>query len=147
VAAGVTEELAHRRRRVRADVEHRRRIGRRRGDDNRVAHRVGFFERAHDLRDGRLLLADRVVDADDAGVFLVEDRVDRDGGLARLAVADDELALAAANRHHAVDRLEARLQRLADRLAIDDAGRDALDRRGLLGEDSGPCRRSAGRAR
>ena len=135
VAARVAEELAHRRRRVRADVEHRRRIRRRRRDDDRVAHRVGFFERAHDLRDRRLLLADRVVDADDAGVFLVEDRVDRDGGLAGLAVADDQLALAAADRHHAVDRLEAGLHRLAHRLAIDDAGRDALDRRGLLGQD------------
>ena len=31
----------------------------------RVAHRVGFFERPDDLRDRRLLLADRDVDADD----------------------------------------------------------------------------------
>ena len=135
VAAAVAEELAHRGRRVRADVEHRRRIRRRRGDDDGVAHRVGFFERAHDLRDRRLLLADRVVDADDAGVLLVEDRVERDGGLAGLAVADDQLALAAADRHHAVDRLEAGLHRLLHRLAIDDAGREALDRRELLGRD------------
>ena len=118
-----------------ADVEQRRRIGRGRGDDDRVAHRVGFFERAHDLRDGRLLLADRVVDADDAGVLLIEDRVDRDGGLAGLAVADDQLALAAADRHHRVDRLQAGLQRLLHRLAIDDAGREALDRRELLRDD------------
>ena len=52
-----------------------------------------------------------------------------DRGLAGLAVADDQLALAAADRHHAVDRLEAGLHRLAHRLAIHDAGRDALDRR------------------
>ena len=57
--------------------------------------------------------------------LLVDDRVDRDRGLAGLAVADDQLALAAADRHHRVDRLEAGLQRLLDRLAIDDAGRDA----------------------
>ena len=135
MAAAVAEVLADRARRVRRDVEQRRRIRRGGGDDDRVAHRVGFFERPHDLRDRRLLLADRVVDADDAGVLLVEDRVDRDGGLAGLAVADDQLALAAADRHHRVDRLEAGLQRLLHRLAIDDAGRDALDRRELLRGD------------
>jgi hypothetical protein len=53
---------------------------------------------------------------------LVEDRVDRDRGLAGLAVADDQLTLAAADRHHAVDRLQAGLHRLANRLAIGDAG-------------------------
>ena len=67
----------------------------------------------HDLRDGRLLLADRDVDADDALALLIDDGVDGDGGLAGLAVADDQLALAAADRDHRVDRLEAGLQRLA----------------------------------
>ena len=105
------------------------------GDDDAVAQGVGFLERAHDLRDGRLLLPDGVVDADDAGVLLVQDGVEGDGGLAGLAVADDELALAAADRHHAVDGLEAGLHRLAHRLAVDDAGRQALDRREGLGED------------
>ena len=133
--AAVAEELADRAGRIRADVEQRRRIGRGGRDDDRVAHRVGFFERPHDLRDRRLLLADRVVDADDAGVLLVEDRVDRDGGLAGLPVADDQLALAAADRHHRVDRLQARLQRLLHRLPIDDAGREPLDRRELLRGD------------
>ena len=117
------------------DVEHRRRIGRGRRDDDGVAHRVVLFERADDLRDGRLLLADRVVDADDVLAALVDDRVHRDGRLARLAVADDQLALAAADRHHAVDRLEAGLQRLLHRLPIDDAGREALDRQELLRQD------------
>ena len=52
-----------------------------------------------------------------------------------LAVADDQLALAAADRHHRVDRLQAGLQRLLHRLPIDDAGREALDRRELLRGD------------
>ena len=67
--------------------------------------------------------------------LLVDDRVDRDGGLARLAVADDQLALAAADRHHRVDRLQPGLHRLLDRLAIDDAGREALDLAELLRDD------------
>ena len=81
----------------------------------------------HDRRDGRRLLADRDVDADDALALLVDDRVDGDGGLAGAAVADDQLALAAADRDHRVDRLDARLQRLLHRLADDDARRLALD--------------------
>ena len=43
------------------------------------------------------------------------------GGLAGLAVADDQLALAAADRGHRVDRLDAGLQRLVHGLAAHDA--------------------------
>ena len=67
--------------------------------------------------------------------LLIDDRVDGDGGLAGLAVADDQLALAAADRDHGVDGLESGLQRLFDRLAVDDAGREALDRVELGGVD------------
>ena len=61
---------------------------------------------------GRLLLADGHVEAAHVLALLVDDRVDGDGGLARLAVADDELALAAADRDHRVDGLDARLHGL-----------------------------------
>src|SRR5581483_6405073 len=81
-----------------------------------------------DLRDRRLLLADRDVDADDVLSLLIDDRVDRDRRLAGLAIADDQLALSAADRNHGVDRLESGLQRLLDRLAVDDAGCQTLDR-------------------
>src|SRR3712207_8746902 len=60
----------------------------------------------------------------DAGVLVVDDRVDRDRRLARLAVADDQLALAAADRDHRVDGLQAGLHRLDHRLALDDARGD-----------------------
>ena len=59
--------------------------------------------------DRRFLLADRHVDADDVFLALVDDRVHRDGGLAGAAVADDQLALAAADGRHRVDGLDARL--------------------------------------
>ena len=71
----------------------------------------------------------------DVGVALVDDRVDGDGGLAGLAVADDQLALAAADRDHGVDGLDAGLQRLIDIGALDDARGDALDRAALVGGD------------
>src|SRR6185503_2566653 len=114
MTARVTEVLADRARRVRGDIEQRRRIRRAGRDDDGVLHRAGVLERLHDLGDRRLLLTDGVVDADDAEALLIDDGVDRDGGLARLAVTDDELALAPADRHHAVDRLEAGLERLLD---------------------------------
>src|SRR5690606_36276826 len=55
--------------------------------------------------------------------------------LTGLTVADDQLALTAADRHHRVDRLVAGLHRLTDRLAVHDARRDALDRRVVRGVD------------
>jgi hypothetical protein len=69
-----------------------------------------------------LLLAHGHVDADDVLALLVDDRVDRNGGLAGLAVADDELALAAADGDHGVDGFQAGLHGLMHRLPLDDAG-------------------------
>jgi len=47
-------------------------------------------------------LADRAVDADNVRIPLVDDRVHRYGGLARLPVADDKLALTAADRDESI---------------------------------------------
>ncbi len=66
---------------------------------------------------------------------LIDDRIDRDCGLADPAVADDQLALAAPNLEHRVDRLDSGLQRLLDRLACDDAWRLDLDSPPLGGLD------------
>ena len=59
----------------------------------------------------------------------------RDDGLAGLTVADDQLALAAADGDHGVDGLDAGLQRDADGLALDDAWGVALDGAQLLRVD------------
>ena len=93
--------------------------------------------------DGRALLADGDVDAADlllrvAGLpvrLLVDDRVDRDRRLAGLAVADDQLALAAADGDHRVDGLDAGLQRLLDALALHHARGLQLERAALGGLD------------
>ena len=131
VLAVVAEVLAHRAARVGRDELQRGRITRRGGDDDRVLHRAVLRELVDHLRHGRLLLTGGDVDAEDVGVLLVDDRVDRDRGLARLAVADDQLALSAPDRGHGVDRLDAGHQRLVHRLAADDAGRLHLDELGL----------------
>src|SRR6187200_2404062 len=95
-------------------------VGRRGRDDGGVLHRAGILEGAAHGRDRGALLADGDVDAAHLLVrvaavpelLLVDDRVDRDRGLAGLAVTDDQLALAATDRGHGVDGLEAGLQRL-----------------------------------
>src|SRR6185503_44430 len=92
-------------------------------------------EGVDDVRDGRGLLADRHVDADDAGALLVDDGVDAERGLPGLAVAEDQLALAAADGDHGVDRLPSGLERLLDRLALDDVLRLAFDGPVLLRGD------------
>ncbi len=100
-------------------------------DDDRVFQSAMLFEHLHELRDGGALLADRDIDAIQLLVFvrlrvkrlLVQDRVERDRGLASLAVADDQLALAAADRDQGVDGLEAGRHRLVHRLARNNAGR------------------------
>src|SRR6185437_9385181 len=123
----VHEVLGHRATRVGRDVLHRRGIRRRGDDDDGVLHRARFLQALDDRCDSRRLLADRDVDADDALPLLIDDRIDRHRGLADAAVADDQLALAAANRDHRVDRLDARLQRFFHRLADDDAWRLRFD--------------------
>ena len=115
--------LAHGAAGVGGEVLERRRVGRTGDDDDRVVHGAVLLEGGHRVGDGGLLEADGDVDALHAEAALVEDRVDGDGGLAGLAVADDQLALTAADRRHRVDGLDAGLQRLVHRLAADDAGR------------------------
>ncbi len=59
---------------------------------------------------------------------MIDDRVDRDGGLAGRAIADDQLALPFADRNERVDRADAGLQRLLDGLTLHDRRSDVLDR-------------------
>ncbi len=135
VLALVHEILADRAACIRRDILQRRRLGCGRGDDAGVIHRTVLRERLGYLRDGRALLADRDIDTDNARALLVDDGVQADRGLAGLAVTDDQLALAATDRDHRVDRLDAGLERHVYRRALDDARSRALDRAGLGGVD------------
>jgi hypothetical protein len=102
-----------------------------RGDDDGVFHRATLFEHFDELGDGRTLLADGDIHAVellalrrafDVQRLLVQDGVERDRGLAGLAVTDDQLALATADGDEGVDGLEAGRHRLMHRLARNDAG-------------------------
>ena len=118
--------LAHGRTGVGGEVLERRRVLGTGDDHDGVLHGAVLLQHGHGLGHGRELLADGHVDADEALALLVDDRVDGDRRLARLAVTDDELALAAADGDERVDGLDARLHRRVDRLARDDARRHAL---------------------
>src|SRR5262249_9321474 len=89
----------------------------------------------------RLLLANRNVNAVERTVVLIASRlsrfvqsrladngVDTDGRLARRTITDNQLALTAANGNHRVDRHDARLYGLGDRLSPDDPRSHLLDR-------------------
>ncbi len=122
VLAVVHEVLADGGARHGRDVLQRCGIGRRSGNDDRVVERRDGAKGLPDVGDRGSLLADGHVDADNALAPLVDDGIDGDGGLAGLAVADDELALAAADRDHRVDGEDTGLQRLATGVRVDDAG-------------------------
>ena len=132
--------LAHRTPRVGGDVLVRGGVRRRGVDHDGVLERSVLLERVDHLRDRRRLLPDGDVDAlhllvGAPQLTLVDDGVDDDGSLARLAVADDELALPAPDRRHRVDGFDARLERLFDGLTRGHRRRLYLERTALLGVD------------
>src|SRR5437899_216971 len=127
------EVLAHRATCVRRNEVERGRFGRGGRDDDRVAHRLVLFQRCSDASDGRGVLADGDVDADEVLAFLVDDRVEQDGRLARESVSDDQLTLAATERDHRVNCLDSGLHRAVDALPGDHAWRDLFERHGLGG--------------
>ena len=79
-------------------------------------------------------LADGAIDAQHILTALVEYGVERDRGLAGLPVAEDQLALAAADRDERVDDLDAGLQGHGDRRAVHDVGGGAFDRQARAGK-------------
>ena len=104
-------------------ILHRGGVGRSRRYDDSIVHGSLCAQGFNDGRDGRTLLPDGHVDAVDGlsrleAAALIDDGVDGEGGLSGLAVADDELALAAADWNHRIHSLEACLQRLGDRFAV-----------------------------
>ena len=122
----IAEVLGESRARIGRDVLHGRRIAGRGDDHHRVVHGAVVRQRLHHLGNRRALLADRHIDADQVFAFIVDDGVERDGRLAGLAVADDQLALSAANGDHRIDGLQPRRHRFAHRLTVDHAGSNAL---------------------
>src|SRR5262245_21364590 len=117
----VAEILAHSAPSIRCDVLQWRWVtGRGRHDDG-ILHGTVFFKGTHHLRHRRTLLAHCHINAHHArmpwmpvrllvpGVTLIDNGVDGDCRFAGLTIADDQFALATANRYHGVDGLQPRL--------------------------------------
>src|SRR5688500_6151280 len=94
-------------------------------------HSACLLEDSYNLRHLGRFLADREIDTEHVAALLVDDSVEGDGGLTRLAVTDYQLALPAPNRDHRVDGFDARLHRCIDVLPVDYAGGNTLNRAGL----------------
>ncbi len=124
----VHEVLGHSSAGVRSQVLQRggvRGVG---GDHDRVVERTVVTQRLSNLRNLTDLLADTDVDADNAGVFLVDDGVDTYRCLAGVAVSNDQLTLSTTDRYQAVDALNSKLKRSVHRLPHHDVRRQSLDR-------------------
>src|SRR5207248_11574946 len=104
-------------------------------DEERLVHRSVLFERRRDAGDRGCGLADRDVDAEEVFALLVDDRVQQDRRFSGEAVADDQLALASADRDHRVDGLDAGLHGAVDSLARDHARSDPFHWQRLTGLD------------
>src|SRR6266566_5747574 len=136
---GVTSALhdlfAYRASRVRREVLQRCRFRSSRHDDDGMLHRAILFQDGLGASNGRVFLTDGHVDADQVLALLVNDSIDSDSCLTRLAVTDDQFALTTTNGNHAVDSLDTGLHGHIYRLACNDAGGHALNRAGLIGNN------------
>jgi len=98
------------------------------GDHNRgVVHRAAGLQNIDNRSHCRHFLADRHVNAINLLAALIQNRIDCQGCFTGLPVADNQFALAAADRGHGVDRRDAGLQRLIDHLPINDRQSSKFD--------------------
>ena len=134
VAARLHERLGDAGRGVRSDVGQTRRVVALGHDDDGVIHGALFPQGGHRLRNGGGALADGAINAQHILAALVEDGVDRNGGLARLAVAENQLALAAPDGNERIDNFEAGLERHGDGRAVHDGRGGAFDGQALAGD-------------
>ena len=110
VATAIAEVFAHGATGVGSDILHRRRVRCRGRDHDGVVHRAIVVQRLDDLGHGGTLLADSNVNTGNVTALLIDDRIQRDRSLARLAISDDQLALPSADRDHRVDGFDSGLQ-------------------------------------
>ena len=127
VAARFHEMLGDAGRGVGGDVGETGRVVAFGDDDDRVVQRALVAEVGDGLGHRGRALADGAIDAHDIAAVLVEDGVDRDGRLARLPIAQDQFALATADRNERIDGDQAGLQRHGHGRAVHDGRGGALD--------------------
>src|SRR5262245_29803379 len=141
VHAAIAEIFAHCAAGKRREVLYGRGGRRRPTQSHCIVRRAILLQYLGELHDGGALLADGNIDAIQLDLlvagsverFLIQDCIERNRGLAGLAIADDQLALAAADGDQRVDGLETGGHRLMHGFARDDARRLDVDAPTLLG--------------
>ena len=121
------EVFGHRGSCVRCNVLQRGRGTGSRNDHRGVFHRPGFVQSIDEQCHRRLLLTDSDIEALHSFAFLIDDRIDRNRGLAGLAVTDDQFPLSTSDRSHRVDGFDPGLHRLVDRMAFGHSRSDDFD--------------------
>ena len=128
VAARFHEMFRDAGRGIRRDVSEPGRIVPLGHDHDRVIHRALLAQTSHSFGDRRRALTNGAINTDDIAAALIKNGVDRDRGLARSAVAQNQLALPAPDRNERVDHFQSGLKRHRHRRAIHDRCRGSLDR-------------------
>src|SRR5262249_299116 len=140
VHAVVAEILAHGAAAKRRQILHGRGVGRGRSDDDGIIKRALLFEDLHKLGNRRAFLPYRDINAVELDLLirlgvqrlLIKDGIERNCGLAGLTVADDQLALATADRDQSVDGFQAGGHWVVHGFARNNARRFHIDARTLL---------------
>src|SRR5207248_3206209 len=136
---GVTSALhdlfAHGASGIRREVLQRCRFRSSRHDDDGMLHRAVLFQDGLRAGNGRVFLTDRYIDADQVLALLINNGIDSDSCLTRLAVTDNQFALATTNGNHAVDSLDTRLYRRIHRLACNHTRGHTLYRAKFIGNN------------
>ncbi len=96
-------------------------------DHDCSSQRSSLLEFCDDARHRISALANRTIDGYNVRT-LIEDRIDRDRGLADLTISQNELSLATPDRYRRIDRLDPRRKRDVDSGPVDNRGRGPLDR-------------------
>ena len=131
--AVVPEVFPHRDSGIRRKKLKGRRVTRRGRDHGGVRHGPVVFQGFDDAGDRGPFLTDGHVNAVDVQPLLIDDGIGGNRGFPRLAITDNEFALAAANGNHGVDRFQPGLQGFTHGLALNHPRSPDFDQTGLRG--------------
>src|SRR5438270_4493521 len=91
-----------------------------------MLHRAVLLQNLTNTCNKRVFLANGNIDTDEILALLVDDCIKDNSSFTCLAVANDQFALAASNRNHAVNSLNTSLYRRVNALSGDDTRGNAL---------------------
>ena len=139
----ITEVLTNSAARVRGQELEGSGIGGGSGNNDGVLKGLTLTEETHDVGDGRSLLTNGDVDAEEGlgkitglmSSLLVKDGINSNGGFASLSITNDQFTLSTTDGDEGVDGLETSLHGLVDGLSGDNTGSLKLDSLSLVGED------------